>query len=835
VFKPLGTAIVGLVLAFCGIYLVVDGVQTLIFLRTSGDPGWRVLSSGDTVQVAMVIPGGPAAALLRPGDSVVAIEGHGVRSDLQTLAILLRLPVDRRYHIVVSRGGKLVQGDLSVVPVGSFRLLIAVGANLVRLLYWVTGVAVFVLKRKDKVGLLLSLLLGLVAPLVSTGFSPYNLPYWQVVLALLSQAVALFFWPVFLHFFLLFPERSALLGRVPALESLIYLPVVPFCVPCFLAVAFATDGPMAEAVFRELARMGGNQIAGFLIAAYLLTGLLSLILGYGRATVSSRRKLRVVLAGNLFAFFPFLALIFLQLFGEVPKTNVYLLRALQVSCLFTLPFAPLSFAYAIVRHQVIPVHLIVRRGVRYLLVSRGFVFVEGVVLAGTVLLLLSGSPGAFLDRVGHRADLVATFGVGALVLALLRVVHRRVMPAIDRRFFRDAYDAQQILARLREAERTVTGVDHLVERAGGDIWEALHPASLRILLRGEDGSGLVPVFSRFEGVPPETPADVPRTTEVVHREDGGLVIPIAVKGDLLGALELGPRRGDLPYSREDQELLLSVAVQTALALQNARLVARMVEEGRLRREIEMASEVQQRLFPSSPPPETGLDLAGACRPALGVGGDYYDFLELGDGRIGIAVADVAGKGISAALLMSLVQASLRSQARDPRIGLPDLVRSMNELLYRSTARNRFASFFYAQYDRRSRALSWVNAGHNPPILVRPNGHSAPSPQGRAGHDPPLEHLQAGGLVLGAFASATYTEETVSLHPGDVLVAYTDGVTEAWNPHEEEFGDDRLNAVLGRLAPLSARSILDGVMEAVEAWQGSATQRDDITLIVAKVL
>jgi sigma-B regulation protein RsbU (phosphoserine phosphatase) len=337
-----------------------------------------------------------------------------------------------------------------------------------------------------------------------------------------------------------------------------------------------------------------------------------------------------------------------------------------------------------------------------------------------------------------------------------------------------------------------------------------------------------------------------------------LLLPIVTKGDLLGMLSLGPRLGDLPYSRVDRELLDAIAWQLAFAIEHSQLVHRMAEEERLKREIALAGEVQRRLFPEHPPKGGGLELAGVCHPAQGIGGDYYDFLVFDDGHLGLAVADVAGKGISAALLMSVVQASLRSQAPADGAALTDLVASMNQLLYRSTARNSFASFFYAQFEERTRRLTYVNAGHNPPMLLRPGTFELGEPQGPdgSGHlqaaatpggaavtlavaspapEATVRLLRTGGLVIGAFKGSTYEQETVQLQPGDVLVAYTDGVTEAFSAADEEFGEDRLRQVVMASAHMAPAELAEAVVGAVRDWSRSAPQHDDITLVVARVM
>jgi sigma-B regulation protein RsbU (phosphoserine phosphatase) len=303
----------------------------------------------------------------------------------------------------------------------------------------------------------------------------------------------------------------------------------------------------------------------------------------------------------------------------------------------------------------------------------------------------------------------------------------------------------------------------------------------------------------------------------------------------------------------------------------------MVAEERLKRELIMAAEVQQRLFPSQPPASDCLELAGHCQPARGVGGDYYDFLRFDNQQIGFAVADVAGKGISAALVMSAVQASLRSQVMmhnswaETSSSLADMVANMNWLLCGSTGSSTYATFFYGQFDERTLQMTYVNAGHNPPILVRPyvaarsksiepvieshrdaiseiNDISGSLPAvalARAqkvqqvvtfGPDADGDSVQltVGGPVIGLFEQCPYEQQTVQLASGDILALFTDGVTEANNTNGDEFGEDRLRATLKASVHLPVEEIRSNIIRDVDAWCAGAPQHDDLTFIIIKV-
>jgi sigma-B regulation protein RsbU (phosphoserine phosphatase) len=255
-------------------------------------------------------------------------------------------------------------------------------------------------------------------------------------------------------------------------------------------------------------------------------------------------------------------------------------------------------------------------------------------------------------------------------------------------------------------------------------------------------------------------------------------------------------------------------------IENGRLTSRVVEQEKLRRDLALAAEVQKRLLPDRPPDVSMATLAAVSLPARSVGGDYFDFIDLGDKRIGIALADVSGKGVAAALIMSSVQASLRILSSDTDISLPQLVAKMNRFLHQSTGSNKYATFFYAQIDERGRQLRYVNAGHLPPYLLR----SASA----------IQELSTGGAVIGLFPEMSYEEATIDLQPGDVLVAFTDGVTEAMNAGEEEFGEERLKELLRQVVHLPVNDVSARISEALKNWIKDAEQYDDLTFVVMKV-
>lgn len=318
----------------------------------------------------------------------------------------------------------------------------------------------------------------------------------------------------------------------------------------------------------------------------------------------------------------------------------------------------------------------------------------------------------------------------------------------------------------------------------------------------------------------EAPTHLPGI-ETLRRMRAALAAPITVKSKVIGVLLLGNPTNRKQYSAAERRALRSAGSQFALLIENGRLAGRVIEHERLRRELQVATEVQKRLFPDEFPETAAIQCAGLCLPARGVGGDYFDFLQLDNQQIGIALADVAGKGIAAALIMSVVQASLRSLAETNAGSLADLAARMNRLVHRSTGTNSYATFFYGQLDEEKMQLRYINAGHNPPLLWRSGDGS-------------IEELAAGGTVIGIFAQSSYEESNVQLKSGDVLIAFTDGVSEAHNPREEEFGEERLRQALRRFAHLPVSEITSKILEELKLWMADAEQFDDLTFLVVKV-
>jgi sigma-B regulation protein RsbU (phosphoserine phosphatase) len=298
-----------------------------------------------------------------------------------------------------------------------------------------------------------------------------------------------------------------------------------------------------------------------------------------------------------------------------------------------------------------------------------------------------------------------------------------------------------------------------------------------------------------------------------------LLVPLTAGSRALGFLAVGARVSGVPFTEEDREFAQTLARQAVAALESVRLHRLSVEQQRRDREMQIAREIQQSLFPVCCPTVPGFEVFAQSLPCHEVGGDHYDFIPLPGGRLAVAIADVSGKGTPASILMASVHASLRALAGTaPPAGLMERI---NRFLFENTQANRYATVFYGELDPASRRLSYVNGGHIPPYLVGPRGRE--------------DRLSAGGPALGVIMDAVYEESSVALEEGDLVAMVTDGVTEAASPEDREFGDEGVIEVLRRGHGAGAEAALRSLVEAVHAWTGPVGCADDLTALVLRAL
>jgi sigma-B regulation protein RsbU (phosphoserine phosphatase) len=822
--------------------------------------------------VKSVLKDSPAEkAGLKAGDRIVGINGRVLRDSYSVSDEWARHRPGDSILLTIKRpnvsGPLVIKGIFRAAREASQEGGITqhLGAEIVHtypIAFLVVGLAVLFLRLEDRNAWLLALMFGGFIAIADPGNGFAGLQPSLRLFALRYRAIFNSLVPaLFYFFFAVFPTRSPLDRRLPWLKWVALVVAGYFNPPRLLSGVLSV--PVPESLSGGSIRMLVMCFDYGLIAL----GLVSLIWNAISATTpEARRKSRVILWGTLVGVVP--ATLFLAAADFLGFHGPLWLVAALVLLLWLFP---LSFAYAVVKHRVLEIPVLLRRSARYLLVQRGFLFLHVLVSVGAAVAFAWGlSHTHFLTPVGLTGGVI--FG-SALAFGGIRI-HKATSQRIDRAFFRNAYDARMILQDLVEKTRTATDRNELVALIEHHLNQALQPSSLSVYLEtGEDELSAVRgnVPAELKTIPASQPtlAELARHGRPWEVSSSGnasqpfllaplqpdCLVPILGRdGRLVGLLVLGQRLSEEPYSREDKQLLASVASQAGVALESIRLGEKIAErleaERRAAQEMEYAREVQARLFPQKLPRLETLEYTGGCVQARQVGGDYYDFLELRPGRMALVLADIAGKGISGALLMANLQANLRSQYAMALDNLPRLLKSVNQLFYENTSESSYATLFFADYDDSSRHLRYVNCGHLPPLLLRA-GEGSPDRgvipakpvlrgSGGAGIQsleerdlpPVVERLQPTCTVLGLFDRWECSLAEAQLAPGDTLVMYTDGVTEAASEAGEEFGEARLVEILRCQRHLPVPKLLETIVATVQEFS-DRKQADDITLVIAR--
>ncbi len=654
-----------------------------------------------------------------------------------------------------------------------------------------------------------------------------------------------------------FPQRSPLDVRVPWVKWLIIVPLL-LLFPLDLITVYRQAWNFAFLSWLNPYLFKINAIENLLAMAAIFWFFFNLGTNVSVLTGDARRRLRILYIGTSVGLTPFFLLILISIFRRT-EVGEDIPQWVDFASFLILLLFPLTLAYVVVVQRAMDVRILIRQGTKYFFAKQSVVIISILLVTW-----MSYNISLFFANPNHRrvVDIVHLFAIIGLFFAYRFIISKRLQLAIDQRFFREAYSSEHLLAELSDEARNFTEVEPLLTTITRRIGDTLHIDRIAVFLRAGDTYRLqlatgAPVSVNSFALPATSTTiatlNSGRAPANVYRDDPSswlvdaseaertaladlsteLLVPLPGRTSLAGVMALGPKRSEEPYSRTDRQLLQSIASQTGLALENAELLqnltAEIADRERVSKEIEIAREVQQRLFPQVYPKIPGVDLFGYCRPAQAVGGDYYDFFVLpahqGDEeRLALALGDISGKGISAALLMASLRASLRSAALLQPGDLATLMRHVNRLVYESSTTNRYATFFYGELDPQSRVLTYVNAGHNPPVILRGDQ---------------TIRLEATGTVIGLIPDAPYTRAGVLLQPGDALLCFTDGISEAMTHSDEEWGEDRMIACAQQLmrqhdCNASAQQILDCILEAADAFTSGAPQHDDMTLLVCTI-
>ncbi|MFH1277485.1 MAG: GAF domain-containing SpoIIE family protein phosphatase [Candidatus Eisenbacteria bacterium] len=819
-----------IVLAWSGVYLARDYTKVETFVGM-GDIWSFLILPPDAPAIFTEVATEDFTAFPYPavGDSLLEVDGLPANAENYFSVFNPTTPAGKVIPVKFRHGGRdyestvvtrSIPGPLRVQVVSLFVLRTLITVTLV-----VLGFGAFLRRPSSSAVRVLALFcfataVGMMQTLnvVAENYARFDIPYQQGITAaffLFSLFGPVFFWKLQV----VFPKTLGFYRRHRTRWNLLFF--TPGVLYCAMAVT-----------------AGQNRI--FLFDAIHRTLFLGLAFGFlvwqafRSENFLARRQTRLVLQGSapglllnlLLAWMVAFANPWFQAWSTLAK--LYFFNAI----IFTLLLIPVSFAYAFGRYRLLEVQAKVRRGTRLVAVNGAFL----VVVFGILYTF-----GQLLLKYFNVESRTPTLVVGFMLAMGFVPAQRRVRVLLEERFYPERVRLRRLLRGfLQSAERTSdarTFWSGLSERLSA----GLAACEVRPILPGgspdldDEGNGHDPyesfrslVGSLESGGGPLLVDELIASDRVVLNEEqrrwfgatrAAVLLPLATQTGPVGFLLLGQKTNDEDYTPEELDLLRSLAAQIALVAENLGLLEERLEKQKLEEQLDVARRIQEGLLPRKLPETPGLEMAAKIRFCLDVAGDYYDVLPLPDGRTLIAIGDVAGKGVGAALLMSNLQASLRT-VKDVGISLHEVVRRVNALIYDNTPSDLFITFFVAMADPKRKKLTYVNAGHNFPVLARADGGT--------------ERLGEGGLLLGVLPGSVYREETVKFGEGDTLLLFTDGVSEARRGDEDDFGEERIAclAQTHRKEPLD--KLLEIVEREVEEFTGARTFEDDFTLLAVRV-
>jgi len=780
------------------------------------------------LRIQAVAHDGPNAGVdLAPGDRIVSIDGERIRNHHHYTWVLASNPSMQPQSYRLERAGARMDQEVQYTPLPRFVATRQFAFLLVAFAFLMVGLWVY-MRRPDRLGSTFAAVCAMLAFLLTDRPSS-GTPALQLSGELIYDAVILAFPAVLVHFFVLFPGR----GRTGAtvvrkrLRAMYTVPLLLYIAGAWVSVNRFLFQPVNASMVDVVLALSTAYFGG-----YLVLSLAIFVRRYRRSRPALKQRLRIVIAGSVAGFVPLLAVTVLH--NLAPGLSVA--NRFEAAAAICLGFIPITYAYAILKHGAIELNLVVRRSLVY-------AFLTGAIVAGYYALV------NVVSDVMVRELGAPEFVWGPLTILFLALMfapaRERVQRIVDRLFYRQEFTYKQEVSELgRQLARRVSReeiIDYFCDRVDALLnptWVAIYRNNGGDALELETTRGappdLQPVFStqsflarylaRFR-----TPLMVeyldrywerPHVDQESRRfltlPDLSVCLPLVATDGLSGLVLLGSKRSQTPYRRAEGELIETFGEQLALVLHNAELIESSLEQERLQNEVMVAREIQLSLLPDRPPEWPGLEVQGQMVSSFEMGGDYFDYFPVDPAQLAVCIGDVSGKGIPAAMLMSSLRAVFKNAALKRKLTPADLNSELNDYLFENAKPEQFATFFYGVFDRDTGTLSFSNAGQCPALLVREDF---------------VDRLGEGGLVLGVQAAQEYQEGRVRIEPGDLLVLYTDGITEQKNAAGEEYGEERLIDFLRMHRKRPLLQLQEGLLEDVIAF-GGGSQQDDITTVIA---
>jgi sigma-B regulation protein RsbU (phosphoserine phosphatase) len=804
-------------------------LNIMVFKATSNDQcGWLPRKGLPGLLITQVVPGGVAdQAGVRDGDVLLAINGKKFKDGQDAMLIINAIKRHDYAEYLIERDGATFTTKVQVLKVFDINylanFLLGFGFLAVGYIVVMTRPQGVIQRVFGRFGILAMLFLGL-SQFDLRGVTPF-IYYTYGVAFVVGWIFAL---PTFILFFLRFPVYRKAFDSM-WLRGLMYAFSILTVIPNVLRLFFGWQGMLPSFL---------PYVVGYTPAGFFIGGLIIFVVTYFTRVDQARKKqIRPILIGVL------------TVIISVVYTNV--LRASNQFVLFTTPILllpvllvvllPFTLGYSIFRYRLMDIDLVIKRSLLYALVTG--------MLAGLYLLLVYLISSAMAYALGTEENQIGNLFAFVILAFAFDPLKRKAQDWIDRFFYQERYNYQRALLEFSQELPSKMHLDEILDSIISRISTTMHVEKVAVVLcDGQEGcscasknisqsdcafgrepDGLLAALREartprsFALLPsePEYYSINENDKEKLARSGVVLSVPMFLQGRLIGALNVGPKMSGKIYSQEDIDLLSTVAGQAAIAIENARLHRSEIEKQRIEEELALARTIQQGLLPKTNPALEGLDVSGVSIPAMTVGGDYFDYIELGPGKLLVVVGDVSGKGVSAALYMSKIQGMIQVIA--PMYENPkEMLIQVNRRIYESLERKSFITMILALFDTQRKQVSICRAGHNK-ALIGVNGT--------------LEYVKGGGIGLGLERGPVFEQEleqiTRPLLPNSIFVFYSDGLTEAMNERKAQFGEETVYDIVKAKRSLTAEQLQHTILTSVEEFRGAEEQNDDLTVVVVK--
>jgi len=773
---------------------------------------------------------------LKMMDRIVTVDGRPVRKGRDVLDAVNDKAPGTPVHYVVQAKGQTREVTLPVTRFGLRDFLLVFFVTFLGgLILIVLAVIVHVLKPNTSTSWAFFLLCFFIGGYMVTAFDVQSsyIFYRFHYAALCFMAVPIF------HLLLIFPEKKRLVQRFPRLEYLIYLPSLILAAGWQVyLIKFPQMLGLKSLEAKVLSYPFLGTIARLFLIFFVLGGIVFVVhTTYRGASISVRQRARIILLGISAAFLPVVIIMLTVSFGKIYFPYNFLV-------FFVLIF-PASIAYSIVRHNLFDADAIIRRTVGYVIVTAVVVGVYALVSVSFNVLV-----GQYQLAQSRAFPILFTLGV----ILVFNPLRDRIQALVDRVFFRKEYDYGAIIDKIGSAITSLMDLGQILKRLSQTFIDDMFIDTSSIMLLSADGTAFKvyladgenhkeveeiviqrddpiveiiesekKVITKYDML--EDPKYKKVSAQCLKRFEAlytSLMVPLIFQDKVIGLLNLGDKKSGKFYNREDIDLLHALSNQGAVAIENARLFQDNLEKQRMEEELAIGRELQMSMLPAECPRIEGFEMAAFSVSAREVGGDFYDFIDMGEKKAGFVIGDVTGKSVSGALVMSASRSVFRMLAEE-ELTVGESMNRANRRLKKDITSGMFVALLYVVLNGQDKNLNLCSAGQTQPVLRSASTGEAS-----------LVETVGDTFPLGILEDVNYEETKLDLEAGDKVVFYTDGIVEAMNAKEEMYGFDRLLEVVKGSPSETAESLLNDILESVRAFAGEAEQHDDLTVMVVSV-